>query len=85
MQEVDARRGTGRHADQWAYLGEATGCRVVAGSIAADLALTQVGRYTIVALAPPPALPALPGNYDEDLTVARRAGAALQQQTIDVP
>src|SRR5215469_4024635 len=32
LQEVDARRGTGRHADQWAYLGEATGCRVVLGS-----------------------------------------------------
>ena len=28
LQEVDARRGTGRYADQWAYLGEATGCRV---------------------------------------------------------
>ena len=32
LQEVGARRGTGRHADQWAYLGEATGCRVVLGA-----------------------------------------------------
>jgi endonuclease/exonuclease/phosphatase family metal-dependent hydrolase len=32
LQEVDARRGTGRHADQWAYLGEATGCRVILGA-----------------------------------------------------
>jgi len=32
LQEVDVRRGTGRHADQWAYLGEATGCRVVLGA-----------------------------------------------------
>ena len=32
LQEVDARRGTGRYADQWAYLGEATGCRVVLGA-----------------------------------------------------
>ena len=32
LQEVDARRGTGRHADQWAYLGGATGCRVVLGA-----------------------------------------------------
>src|SRR6516225_10719927 len=28
LQEVDARRSE-RHADQWAYLGAATGCRVV--------------------------------------------------------
>jgi endonuclease/exonuclease/phosphatase family metal-dependent hydrolase len=33
LQEVDARRGTERHADQWAYLGEATGCRVIPGAI----------------------------------------------------
>lgn len=32
LQEVDARRGIERHADQWAYLGEATGCRVILGS-----------------------------------------------------
>ena len=32
LQEVGARRGTGRHADQWAYLGEATGCRVILGA-----------------------------------------------------
>jgi endonuclease/exonuclease/phosphatase family metal-dependent hydrolase len=32
LQEVDVRRGTGRHADQWAYLGEATGCRVILGA-----------------------------------------------------
>lgn len=31
LQEVDARRRIERHADQWAYLGEATGCRVVLG------------------------------------------------------
>src|ERR1700736_3257757 len=41
LQEVDARRGTGRHADQWAYLGEATGCRVVLGAGARD----QGGRF----------------------------------------
>jgi endonuclease/exonuclease/phosphatase family metal-dependent hydrolase len=29
LQEVDARRRSERHADQWAYLGAATGCRVV--------------------------------------------------------
>lgn len=32
LQEVDARRGIERHADQWAYLGEATGCRVILGA-----------------------------------------------------
>jgi endonuclease/exonuclease/phosphatase family metal-dependent hydrolase len=32
LQEVDARRRIERHANQWAYLGEATGCRVVLGS-----------------------------------------------------
>ncbi|MBV8936194.1 MAG: endonuclease/exonuclease/phosphatase family protein [Alphaproteobacteria bacterium] len=32
LQEVDARRGTGRYADQWAYLGEATGCRAIFGA-----------------------------------------------------
>lgn len=32
LQEVDARRRLERHADQWAYLGEATGCRVILGA-----------------------------------------------------
>lgn len=32
LQEVGARRGIGRHSDQWAYLGEATGCRVILGT-----------------------------------------------------
>ena len=31
LQEVDARRRIERHADQWAYLSEATGCQVVLG------------------------------------------------------
>lgn len=31
LQEVDARRGVGGHVDQWTYLGQATGCRVVPG------------------------------------------------------
>jgi endonuclease/exonuclease/phosphatase family metal-dependent hydrolase len=41
LQEVDARRGNGRYADQWAYLGEATGCRVIAGTSTRD----QTGRF----------------------------------------
>jgi endonuclease/exonuclease/phosphatase family metal-dependent hydrolase len=32
LQEVDARRRIDRHPDQWAYLGQATGCRVVTGA-----------------------------------------------------
>jgi endonuclease/exonuclease/phosphatase family metal-dependent hydrolase len=32
LQEVDARRRSERHGDQWAYLGVATGCRVVTGT-----------------------------------------------------
>lgn len=32
LQEVDARR-IERHADQWAYLGDATGCRVILGTV----------------------------------------------------
>ena len=32
LQEVGARRGIGRHSDQWSYLGEVTGCRVIIGS-----------------------------------------------------
>jgi endonuclease/exonuclease/phosphatase family metal-dependent hydrolase len=32
LQEVGARPSLGRHADQWAYLGEATGCRVILGA-----------------------------------------------------
>jgi endonuclease/exonuclease/phosphatase family metal-dependent hydrolase len=32
LQEVGARPSSGRHADQWAYLGEATGCRVILGA-----------------------------------------------------
>jgi hypothetical protein len=63
----------------------APACQVADGSIAVDLALTQIGRYTVVALAPPAALPALSGAFDDDLAVARRAGAALQEQVIDVP
>ncbi|HEY1430677.1 MAG TPA: endonuclease/exonuclease/phosphatase family protein [Stellaceae bacterium] len=41
LQEVDARRRTERHADQWAYLGEATGCRVILGTGIRD----QCGRF----------------------------------------
>ena len=32
LQEVDARRRSDRYADQWAYLGEVTGCRVITGT-----------------------------------------------------
>jgi endonuclease/exonuclease/phosphatase family metal-dependent hydrolase len=32
LQEVGARRSIGWPADQWAYLGEATGCRVILGA-----------------------------------------------------
>ena len=32
LQEVGARRGIGRHSDQWTYLGEATGRRVILGA-----------------------------------------------------
>jgi endonuclease/exonuclease/phosphatase family metal-dependent hydrolase len=32
LQEVDARRPGERHADQWTYLGAATGCRVIKGT-----------------------------------------------------
>jgi endonuclease/exonuclease/phosphatase family metal-dependent hydrolase len=32
LQEVDARRGIERHSDQWAFLGEATGCRIILGA-----------------------------------------------------
>jgi endonuclease/exonuclease/phosphatase family metal-dependent hydrolase len=32
LQEVGARRGIERHSDQWSYLGEATGCRVILGT-----------------------------------------------------
>lgn len=42
LQEVDARPGVGRRADQWAYLGEATGCRVILGSAKRG----QCGRFT---------------------------------------
>src|SRR5437773_10679891 len=31
LQEVAARRGSDRHHDQWAYLGEVTGRRVITG------------------------------------------------------
>jgi endonuclease/exonuclease/phosphatase family metal-dependent hydrolase len=41
LQEVDARRGSGRHADQSAYLGEATGCRVILGTGIRD----RCGRF----------------------------------------
>lgn len=32
LQEVGTRRGIHRHPDLWAYLGEATGCRVILGA-----------------------------------------------------
>jgi endonuclease/exonuclease/phosphatase family metal-dependent hydrolase len=32
LQEVDARPSIGRSADQWAFLGEETGCRVILGA-----------------------------------------------------
>src|SRR5438132_7777122 len=31
LQELDARRGSDRHHDQWAYLAEVTGRRVITG------------------------------------------------------
>lgn len=62
LQEVDARRGTGRHADQWAYLGEATGCRVILGTGARD----QGGRFGNAILTRFPVLAA----RSIDLTVA---------------
>jgi endonuclease/exonuclease/phosphatase family metal-dependent hydrolase len=54
LQEVDARRGTGRHADQWAYLGEATWCRVILGAGIRD----QSGRFGNAILTRFPALTA---------------------------
>jgi len=60
LQEVDARRGTGRHADQWAYLGEATGCQVILGTA------VQCGRFGNAILTRFPVLAA----RSVDLTVA---------------
>jgi endonuclease/exonuclease/phosphatase family metal-dependent hydrolase len=62
LQEVDARRGTGRHADQWAYLGEATGCRVILGTGTRD----QRGRFGNAILTRFPVLAA----RSIDLTIA---------------
>src|SRR5438046_3640732 len=41
LQEVAARRGSDRHHDQWAYLGEATGRRVITGMGLRE----QLGRF----------------------------------------
>jgi endonuclease/exonuclease/phosphatase family metal-dependent hydrolase len=41
LQEVDARRGSDRHHDQWAYLGEVTGRRVITGMGIRE----QLGRF----------------------------------------
>jgi endonuclease/exonuclease/phosphatase family metal-dependent hydrolase len=62
LQEVDARRGTGRHAEQWAYLGEATGCRIILGAGVRD----QYGRFGNAILTRFPVLSA----RSIDLTVA---------------
>ncbi|HMD64457.1 MAG TPA: endonuclease/exonuclease/phosphatase family protein [Stellaceae bacterium] len=62
LQEVDARRGTGRHADQWAYLGEATGCQVILGTGVR----AQCGRFGNAILTRFPVLTA----RSIDLTVA---------------
>jgi endonuclease/exonuclease/phosphatase family metal-dependent hydrolase len=61
LQEVDARRGTGRHAEQWAYLGEATGCRAILGGVR-----DQSGRFGNAILTRFPVLTA----RSIDLTVA---------------
>jgi endonuclease/exonuclease/phosphatase family metal-dependent hydrolase len=62
LQEVDARRGTGRYADQWAYLGEATGSRVILGTGARD----HCGRLDNAILT---RLPVLAASWI-DLTIA---------------
>lgn len=62
LQEVDARRGIERHAEQWAYLGEATGCRVILGAGMRD----RCGRFDNAILTRLPVLTA----RSIDLTVA---------------
>jgi endonuclease/exonuclease/phosphatase family metal-dependent hydrolase len=62
LQEVDARRGIERHADQWAYLGEATRRRVVLGAGVRD----HRGRFGNAILTRYPVL----GARSIDLTVA---------------
>jgi endonuclease/exonuclease/phosphatase family metal-dependent hydrolase len=62
LQEVDARRGIERHADQWAFLGEATRCRVIHGGGNRD----RRGRFGNAILTRFPVL----GARSIDLTVA---------------
>jgi endonuclease/exonuclease/phosphatase family metal-dependent hydrolase len=62
LQEVDARRGIERHADQWAFLGEATRCRVIYGGGIRD----HRGRFGNAILTRFPVL----GARSIDLTVA---------------
>lgn len=62
LQEVGARRGIGRHSEQWSYLGEATRCRVI---LAAGLRERR-GRFGNAILTRLPVLAA----RSIDLTVA---------------
>lgn len=53
-------------------------------AIVADLALTMIGMYTVVALTPVDALSPPPRTYDGDIAAAVRAGVAFREQTIGV-
>jgi hypothetical protein len=55
-----------------------------ARGLAANLELTSLGLYTIVALSSPTPLPEPHGSYDADLAAAGAAGATIRTREFDV-
>jgi endonuclease/exonuclease/phosphatase family metal-dependent hydrolase len=63
LQEVGARRRIGRQADQWSYLGQVTGCRVITAASVREHGRRRFGNAILTRF---PVLSA----YSIDLTVA---------------
>jgi hypothetical protein len=59
-------------------------CRRADDKLIAELPLTSVGSYVIVALASRSSIPLPGGSYDEDVAAAQRAGAKVESDTVDV-
>jgi endonuclease/exonuclease/phosphatase family metal-dependent hydrolase len=68
LQEVGARRGSDRHHDQWAYLGEVTGRRVITGMGIRE----RLGRFGNAILTRFPVLTARAIDLSVSVRAARR-------------
>ena len=85
--------GGGSHRAIWVYRDEhelvvacpgAARCRRAGDAVIADIPVTGIGTYQIVALGSTAALAAPTGNFDEDVAGALRANANVSQYRLTV-